>query len=155
MLGYIRPIFPSTTYLGLRLDNLFANLLADVAAGGTRYGLTNATTGCFTAGSAPCAVSVFVDGIHPTTLAHRIVADAAYQRVVNGVDVALDPALLATAGVGALSLAGDPAALTALAARAVPGVGVLATPEPATAALVGAGVAALAVGARRRRARAA
>jgi phospholipase/lecithinase/hemolysin len=155
MLGYVRPIFPSTTFLGLRLDNLFANILADVAAGGPKYGLTNATTGCFTAGSAPCAVSVFVDGIHPTTAAHRIVAGAAYDRVVNGVDVALDPTF-AAAGVGALSLAGDPAALSLLAARAVPGgVGVLATPEPATVALLGAGLAALAVGARRRRARAA
>ena len=75
----------STVY-NLRLDTLFDAILADAAAGGTAYGLTNATQPClpppFGLGTVSCAVSVFADGQHPTTAAHRLIANAAVQSVV-------------------------------------------------------------------------
>lgn len=105
-------VFPNANFLGLHLDNLFSNILTDAAQGGSRYGLTNAAVPCF-ALPVPCSTSVFADDLHPTTAAHQLISDAMYNRVVNGVDVAV-------------------------------------VPEPSTVLLVGAGLLACAVGARRR-----
>lgn len=75
-----------SNYLGLRLDTLFDNLLRAPE----RYGLTNTTAPClFTA--APCATSLFADDIHPSGRAHDLIAQAAYTRVVSGVDVSAVP----------------------------------------------------------------
>jgi phospholipase/lecithinase/hemolysin len=75
-----------STVVNLRLDNLFDAILADAATGGSVYGLTNPTQPClpppFGLGTASCAVSVFADGQHPTTAAHRLIANAAVQSVV-------------------------------------------------------------------------
>jgi outer membrane lipase/esterase len=105
----------ATTFLNFRLDNLYANILADAMAGGGRYGLTNLTVPCFTTGAPSCDVSVFADAIHPTTRVHQIFGQSLATYVTSGANVAV-------------------------------------VPEPATVALVGAGVAVLAGVARRRRA---
>jgi phospholipase/lecithinase/hemolysin len=82
--------FPTANFLGLQLDNLFSNILADAAQGGSQYGLLNTTIPCF-AVAVPCSASVFADDLHPTTAAHQLIADAMYERVVNGVDVSVVP----------------------------------------------------------------
>lgn len=102
---------PGSTFYGLRLDTLFENILLDVAQGGARYGLTNATVPCLPGygppGAPSCAVSLFADGEHPTTAVHALIADAAYARVVNGVDVAAvpEPATVVLLGGGLCVLA--------------------------------------------------
>jgi len=74
----------------LNLNNLFTNILFDAATGGTRYGLTNTTTPCLFA-PVSCDNAVFADDLHPTTRVHQLIANAAYARVVFGVDVAVVP----------------------------------------------------------------
>lgn len=109
-LAQVQPLVPQANILGLRLDNLFANILADVATGGTKYGFTNATIPCIALPS--CAGSVFFDPLHPTSAAHGLIAQAALARVVRGVDVALDvravpePATIALVAGGLLVLGG-------------------------------------------------
>lgn len=104
---------PGATFFNFRLDNLFANLLADAQTGGTRYGLTNVTTPCLTGfappGAPSCDVSVFADGIHPTTRTHAVVGDALARYVTTGQNVALVPEpstfALAAGGLAALGAA--------------------------------------------------
>lgn len=82
---------PTQAIYDLRLDNLFANLLA----GPGRYGFTNVADGCAGAGALPaCEGYLFFDGLHPTTVAHALVADAAYDLVAFDRNVARDPAVV-------------------------------------------------------------
>jgi outer membrane lipase/esterase len=86
---------PLTTFYNLRIDNLFANILADARSGGAQYGLTNVSTACLPpfapVGAPSCGVSVFADDLHPTTRTHALIADAAYRYVVTGQNVAVVP----------------------------------------------------------------
>lgn len=101
---------PTTTIYGLHLDHLFTNVLHDVRDGGERYGFTNATSPClppFAPSGAPsCDVSVFSDALHPTTNAHALIAAAAYDRVIHGIDVSVvpEPATVVLVGGGLLLL---------------------------------------------------
>ncbi len=74
----LRSTFAGTRFFDLRLDVLGENVLLDAARGGSRYGITNATVPCLAPGAPSCDVSLYVDGLHPTTLAHAYVAEAAY-----------------------------------------------------------------------------
>ncbi|WP_321472163.1 SGNH/GDSL hydrolase family protein [uncultured Paludibaculum sp.] len=80
--NYFQTALPRSTFHLLDTYSLFEGLYADAQNGGSLYGLTNATTPCFAgyAGSpgADCATSVFADDIHPTTAAHHLLANAAY-----------------------------------------------------------------------------
>ena len=86
---------PLTTFFNLRLDDLFANILADARSGGVQYGLTNVGTPCLPplapVGAPSCRVSVFADDLHPTTRTHALIADAAHRYVVTGQNVAVVP----------------------------------------------------------------
>ena len=86
---------PLTTFLNLRIDNLFTNILADARSGGGQYGLTNLSTACLPPfaplGAPSCDVSMFADDLHPTTRTHALIADAAYRYVVTGQNVAVVP----------------------------------------------------------------
>jgi outer membrane lipase/esterase len=101
---------PQTTFYNLRLDNLFANILIDARTGGEMYGLTNPSVPClppFAPPGAPsCDVSVFADGLHPTTRTHQLISDAAYTYVTTGQNVALvpEPATIVLVGGGLLLL---------------------------------------------------
>jgi outer membrane lipase/esterase len=101
---------PGTSFLNFRLDNLFANILADASAGGGRYGLTNLTVPCFAPGAPSCDVSVFADDLHPTTRTHQVIAGSVFTYVTTGQNVALvpEPATLAlvAGGVAVFGLAG-------------------------------------------------
>jgi phospholipase/lecithinase/hemolysin len=103
---------PTTTFYNLRLDNLFANLLADVQAGGTQYGFTNATIPCLQPGAPSCDVSIFADNLHATTRTHGLISDAAYTYVTTGQNVALvpEPATLGLVGAGLVLVFGVGAA---------------------------------------------
>jgi outer membrane lipase/esterase len=105
-LAQLQPLTPQANILGLRLDNLFGNILADVATGGTKYGFTNATVPCIALPS--CAGSVFFDPLHPTTAAHQLIAQAAFARVVQGVDVSAvpEPSTVVLVGAGLIVLGG-------------------------------------------------
>lgn len=111
-LAALRGAHPGTDFLGLHLDNLFTNVLRDAQNGGLRYGLTNVTVPClppFAPPGAPsCDVSVFADPLHPTTRAHELIADAVYDRVIEGRDVAVvpEPATVVLVGGGLLLLLG-------------------------------------------------
>lgn len=112
-LSLLSAMLPGSTFYGLSLDTLFDNILFDVAHGGTRYGLTNATQPCLPGfgppGAPPCAVSVFADQEHPTTAVHQLIANAAYQRVAFGVDVSAVPEpttlVLVAGGLGLVAAA--------------------------------------------------
>ena len=98
---------PGSTFLDFRLDTLFGDILADIAGGGARYGLTNGTTSCFTVGAPSCDVSVFSDNLHPTTRTHQIIASAVYTYVTTSAPVAApEPATLALVGAGVVVLLG-------------------------------------------------
>jgi outer membrane lipase/esterase len=98
---------PGIQIYGLDLHQLFENILLDAAQGGPRYGLTNTTLPCF-AVPIPCATSVFVDQEHPTTAAHQLIAQAAFQRVAFGQDVRAipEPSTIALVAGGLLVLGG-------------------------------------------------
>ena len=103
--------FTGVTAYGLSLNNLLTNIQIDAANGGQRYGITNTTQPCLLVPrAAPCSASLFVDGLHPTTAVHQLIADAAYNRVVLGVDVAVVPEpstiLLTALGLGAIAVIG-------------------------------------------------
>ena len=106
-LGTLRLLNPTTTFFDLRLDNLLTNILADAQAGGPMYRMTNVTTPCFAPGAPSCDVSLFVDGQHPTTRAHAVIAGAAYDLVVTGVNVSAvpEPATVTLVGAGLLLVA--------------------------------------------------
>lgn len=97
---------PATTFFDLRLDDLFAQILADASLGGPRFGITNVTTACFAPGAPSCAVSLFVDGQHPTTVGHRLIAGAALGLVGNGVAVVPEPTTVVLLGGGLLLIGG-------------------------------------------------
>jgi len=103
-LAALRALSPSTSFFDLRLDNVYINILNDAANGGARYGITNVTTPCFAPGAPSCAVSLFVDGQHPTTLGHQIIAGAAYTYLTTGVNVSAvpEPATVGLVGAGLL-----------------------------------------------------
>ena len=102
----LRLAAPSTTSLfDLRLDNLFANLLASPAS----YGFNNTNGSCIAAGQLPaCTGYVFWDGLHPSSASHAFVGAAAYNLVANGVNVSLvpEPATVVLTGTGLLALGG-------------------------------------------------
>lgn len=107
---------PGTTFLDYRLDNLFANLLADAQAGGGRYGLTNVTTPCFAPGAPSCGVSVFADNLHPTTRTYQIFASSVYTYLTTGQNEVLNPAVVPEPATlvlvaGGLAMAGGAAAV--------------------------------------------
>lgn len=90
-LSLLRVQLPGTTFYDLSVDTLYANLLADVAEGAKKFGLTNVTIPCLAGGAPSCGVSVFADDRHPTSAVHKLISDAAYDRVVSGIDVAPVP----------------------------------------------------------------
>lgn len=77
----LRSTFAGTTFFDLRLDVLADNVMLDAARGGSRYGITNTSLPCLAPGAPSCDVSLFADGLHPTTFAHAYVAQAAYNLV--------------------------------------------------------------------------
>jgi outer membrane lipase/esterase len=103
-IALLRGQFPQTTIFPLRVDQLFAAILADAQTGGTRYGITNVTIPCFAPGAPSCNVSLFVDPLHPTTKAHQILASAAFN-LVTGQSVAPEPATTALVAGGLVLLA--------------------------------------------------
>lgn len=85
---------PGVSAYGLNLDNLLTNIQIDAAGGGQLYGITNTTTPCFLllkVDPQACSRAVFVDDKHPTAIVGALIADAAYNRVINGEDVAVIP----------------------------------------------------------------
>lgn len=85
---------PGASAYGLNLDNLLTNIQIDAAGGGHLYGITNTTTPCFLLlqfNPQACSTALFVDDKHPTAIVGSLIADAAYNRVINGEDVAVIP----------------------------------------------------------------
>lgn len=107
-LASLSATLPGSTFYGLSLDVLQGNVAYDALRGGTLYGITNVSLPCFAPGAPACGVSAFVDDRHPTTALHELIADAAYARVVQGVDVSPVPepvpAVLFALGAGLLTL---------------------------------------------------
>lgn len=97
-------VTPGVTVYNLSINNLLYNVQYDAAQGGQRYGITNATYPCFAPGAPSCSSSLFVDGEHGTAVWQQLVADAAYERVVNGNDVSAipEPATVLLVGGGLL-----------------------------------------------------
>lgn len=98
-------ILPGSNLMSLNLYNLYQNIRIDAANGGPVYGFTNTSVPCLFA-PVSCSDAVFADPLHPTTDAHKIIADAAYARVVNGVDVSVvpEPSSILLMGCGLLAL---------------------------------------------------
>jgi len=115
-IGGLQSTFGGTSFLNLRLDNLFTNILADAQRGGTQFGLTNVTTRClppFASPGAPsCDVSLWADDLHPTTRTHQLIAQAAVRYVTTGQNVAVvpEPATVALVAGGLVALGGIGAA---------------------------------------------
>ncbi len=85
---------PGVNAYGLSLNNLLTNIQRDADTGGRRYGITDTTTPCFLLlafNPQACSSALFVDQLHATTVVQQLIADAAYDRVVNGRDVAVVP----------------------------------------------------------------
>jgi len=85
---------PGVSAYGLNLDNLLTNIQIDAPGGGQLYGITNTTTPCFLllqVNPQACNTAAFVDAKHPTEIVGALIADAAYNRVINGQDVAVIP----------------------------------------------------------------
>lgn len=108
-LAELATTLPGSTFYGLSLDTLQANVAFDAMLGGSRYGLTNIAVPCFSSGAPSCDVSAFADDRHPTSAMHTLIAQAAYARVVQGVDVTPVPepgtAVLFALGIGAVGAA--------------------------------------------------
>ncbi len=97
---------PGSTFYGLALDVLQDNVAYDALQGASRYGLTNTSHPCLALGAPGCDVSTFADDRHPTAAFHALIAEAAFARVVQGVDVSPVPepvpAVLFALGIGLL-----------------------------------------------------
>ncbi|MEO8000043.1 MAG: SGNH/GDSL hydrolase family protein, partial [Gemmatimonadaceae bacterium] len=95
--------YTGANFMSLNLYNLYQNIRMDVANGGPNYGFTNTTIPCLVV-PVSCSDAVFADALHPTTRAHKLIADAAYARVMYGVDVAVvpEPATVLLVGCGLL-----------------------------------------------------
>ncbi len=110
-LALLRGAFGGTMFFDLRLDNLLTNVFLDAQDGGGLYGITDVTSPCIPAfappGASPCDVSLFADALHPTTVGHQLVSDAAYNLVAFDRNVALipEPSTWALVGFGFVSLA--------------------------------------------------
>ena len=110
----LRAANPTTQFYELTTNNLYTNILADVQRGGGVYGFVNASIPCLPGfqppgvPAPPCAVSVFADPLHPTTRVHELLANAAYNRVVNNVDIAVvpEPSTVILLATGLLTIAG-------------------------------------------------
>jgi phospholipase/lecithinase/hemolysin len=90
-LGAVAGGLTGSNFMTLNLDNLFTNILYDASTGGAKYGITNTTIPCFLPGAPSCSSSIFVDELHPTSTVHKLIAEAAFNRVAYGVDVAVVP----------------------------------------------------------------
>lgn len=104
-IGQLRIGAPTVSFFDLRLDNLFANLIAQPSM----FGFTNTNTSCIAANQLPnCPGYVFWDGLHPSSAAHQAVGNAAYQLVAFNRNVSLvpEPATITLVGIGLLGLAG-------------------------------------------------
>ncbi len=84
--------------VGVNIDTLFTNLIADPGA----YGLSNVTNKAQTSGLASDAGYLFWDGKHPTSAGHALVADEVY----NSLTPTPEPASAALAIFGMLAVAG-------------------------------------------------
>jgi phospholipase/lecithinase/hemolysin len=103
----LRTQLPGATFLNFRLDNLYAEILADASMGGQRYGLTNLTVPCFNPGAPSCDVSVFADNLHPTTRVHQIFGNSLATFVTTqNVAVIPEPATIALVAGGLVLVAG-------------------------------------------------
>jgi outer membrane lipase/esterase len=83
-------MLPGTSVFALNTNALFANILADAATGGTRYGITNTTLPCLAAPfgvGLPCETALFADAQHPTARVHALLGGAAARLVTTGVNV--------------------------------------------------------------------
>ena len=101
-LGQLQLQFPGARFATFDLDPLYAAVVADAAAGGTVYGITNVTTPCLPGFGVPpsdCDAALFADGLHVTTRAQMLVADVALAAVVP------EPATLALVAGGLAVLA--------------------------------------------------
>lgn len=109
-LAVLRGAFGSTMFFDLRLDNLFSNVLTDAQLGGGLYGITDVSRPCLPPfappGASSCDVSLFSDALHPTTVGHQLVSDAAYNLVAFDRNVALvpEPSTWALMGFGLIGL---------------------------------------------------
>ena len=78
--------FPTLDIATFDLSGAYARIVADAATGGTQFGITNLTVPCFlnfgTPAQIPCDVSLFSDGLHPTTRAQSLVGAVAAAAVV-------------------------------------------------------------------------
>ncbi|MGV3707302.1 MAG: SGNH/GDSL hydrolase family protein [Gemmatimonas sp.] len=85
-------LLPGSNFMSLNLNNLYTNILYDAALGGSKYGITNTAVPCFLiALPTACDSALFADNLHPTTKVHALIAEAAFNRVAYGVDVAVVP----------------------------------------------------------------
>jgi phospholipase/lecithinase/hemolysin len=94
----LRGLLPGINAFDLRLDTFFQNVLAQPST----FGFTNVTDACPVQALPACQGYVFFDGVHPTSAAHRLIGDAAYNLVAFGVNVQAvpEPATLALLGAG-------------------------------------------------------
>lgn len=86
-----------TELFRLDLSSILHEVVADVIAGGDKYGLSNAVIPCFAQNAPACAESVFVDTIHPTAFVHALAAERAISALVQPVS---EPGVLALAALG-------------------------------------------------------
>ena len=100
--------------IGLRLDNLFLDILNNPAG----YGFADTTRPCTpVAGyslAASCETSVFFDDLHPTTAAHRVVGQAAAAQVLQA--TVPEPTTVVLVGAGLVAVGATAARRRRLAA---------------------------------------
>jgi outer membrane lipase/esterase len=83
--------------IGVDIGKLFAEIAADP----TKFGYTNLTQSAQTSGAATDAGYLFWDDVHPTTVGHMYVADAAF----NALTATPEPASVSLAVFGVVALA--------------------------------------------------
>jgi len=96
-------MFPLVHLATFDPNTLYAAIAADALSGGTRFGITNLTDPCLPgfATSVPpisCNISLFADGLHPTTRAQAILGQFALGSVVP------EPATMTLVGLGLVML---------------------------------------------------